>query len=178
MASRLAVLAVITVAVIAAAPGCGGKRKGAGPDGAGAAPGIGEEGVTPGGTLDRYRAGEDLDARGGERGPLKDIHFAFDSYDLDEEARSILQGTAEWLRENPKSRVEIEGHTDERGTVEYNLALGARRAKAAKDYLVTLGIAANRLATISYGEELPLCREHTEACWAENRRCHFVVLGQ
>ena len=72
--------------------------------------------------------------------------------------------------------MEVEGHCDSRGTVEYNLALGAKRAKAVKDYLVSLGIAGDRMSTISYGEELPLCREENEACWSRNRRAHSVVL--
>lgn len=180
MLKRLVPVALVVVAVAIGVAGCSSKKKGAGAEGeeGGAGSGISEEGVTPGGSLDRYKQGEDLGAGGGEKGPLKDINFAFDSYDLDDDARSVLGGDADWLKEHQGSRVEIEGHTDERGTVEYNLALGAKRAKAAKDYLVTLGIAANRLSTISYGEELPLCHEHTEACWAENRRCHLVVLNQ
>ncbi len=84
----------------------------------------------------------------------------------------------EWLRSNPRAKVELEGHTDSRGTIEYNLALGAKRAKAVKDYLGSQGIASDRLSTISYGKELPLCREETEACWARNRRVHSVILGQ
>ena len=76
---------------------------------------------------------------------------------------------------NPQSRVEVEGHCDERGTNEYNLALGARRAESAKRYLIDLGISPSALSTISYGEELPLCKEQNEACWAKNRRAHFVV---
>jgi peptidoglycan-associated lipoprotein len=86
-----------------------------------------------------------------------------------------LKGNAEWLKRNPAVRVAIEGHCDERGTNEYNLALGANRAQAAKDYLVTLGVAAERLSTISYGEEVPVCTEKTEDCWQRNRRDRFVV---
>lgn len=173
MFERLVSVALVAVVLIAGSAGCSSKKKGAGDEATGT--GISEEGVTPGGSLERFKEGEDL---GAEEGPLKDINFAFDSYELDDDARSVLRGSAEWLKDHPKSRVEIEGHCDERGTVEYNLALGAKRARSAKDYLVTLGIAADRLGTISYGEELPLCREHTEECWAENRRCHFVVLNQ
>jgi peptidoglycan-associated lipoprotein len=112
----------------------------------------------------------------GEGGPLQDVLFEFDSYDLSLNARSTLQSNAEWLRSNSQVRVEIEGHCDERGTVEYNLALGAKRAKAVRDYLVSLGISAERLSTISYGEELPLCHEPTEDCWRQNRRAHFLLL--
>src|SRR4051812_24420611 len=106
-------------------------------------------------------AGSRLDKRiqgGGEGGPLHDVPFAFDSYDLSSEARDTLQTNAGWLRSNAQVKVEIEGHCDERGTVEYNLALGAKRARAARDYLVSLGIPSDRLSTISYGEELPLCK--------------------
>jgi len=113
-----------------------------------------------------------------EGGPLADIHYAFDSYELDEPARATLRDNGNWLKDHPKTKVEVEGHCDERGTVEFNLALGAKRAGSAKEYLVALGVAADRLTTISYGEELPLCHEHTEECWQRNRRAHFVVLGE
>jgi peptidoglycan-associated lipoprotein len=109
--------------------------------------------------------------------PVKDVYFGFDRYDLTEEARGILKANAEWLKTNPATRLQIEGHCDERGTVEYNLSLGAKRAETAKDYLVTLGIAADRLSTISYGEEIPLCREQTEACWEKNRRARSVIVS-
>lgn len=108
--------------------------------------------------------------------PLKEIYFDFDSYDLRPDARDTLQTNTAWLKASPAVRVEIEGHADERGTNEYNLALGAKRAQAAKDYLATLGIAAGRLLTISYGEEVPVCREHNESCWQRNRRARFVIL--
>lgn len=108
--------------------------------------------------------------------PLKEIYFGFDRYDLTPEARAILRGNAGWLKANPAVRVEIEGHCDERGTNEYNLALGARRAQATKDYLFALGISPERMSTISYGEELPVCRERTEECYRLNRRSRFVIL--
>jgi peptidoglycan-associated lipoprotein len=108
-------------------------------------------------------------------GPLKEIYFDFDKYDLRPDARETLKANAEWLRANASSQVEIEGHTDERGTNEYNLALGAKRAQAAKDYLVSLGTTAERLSTISYGEEVPVCKEPTEECWQRNRRARFVI---
>ena len=108
-------------------------------------------------------------------GPLKDISFNFDSANLSETARATLKANAEWLKANPSARVQIEGHCDERGTAEYNMALGAKRAQAAMDYLSTLGVAANRLSTISYGEEIPVCKEHNEDCWAKNRRARFVT---
>lgn len=108
-------------------------------------------------------------------GPLKDIYFEFDRYDLSAAARNTLKDHAEWLKGKTSAQVEIEGHCDERGTGEYNLALGAKRAQAAKDYLVTLGVSAGRITTISYGKELPVCSEHTEDCWQKNRHDRFVV---
>jgi len=110
-----------------------------------------------------------------EAGPLKEIYFDFDRYDLAASARETLKANATWLKANASSRIQIEGHADERGTNEYNLALGAKRAQSAKDYLTTLGIAAERISTISYGEELPVCKEQTEGCWQKNRRDRFVV---
>jgi peptidoglycan-associated lipoprotein len=112
----------------------------------------------------------------GGTGPLQDIQFDYDSFDLSQEARDILQSNANWLQSNEQTKIEIEGHCDERGTVEYNLALGAKRAKSVRDYLMTLGVSANRVSTISYGEELPLCREAIESCWQQNRRAHFLVV--
>jgi peptidoglycan-associated lipoprotein len=105
---------------------------------------------------------------------LKDIYFDFDRADLRADARETLKANAQWLKDNPAATVQIEGHCDERGTAEYNLALGARRAQAAKDYLVTLGIPEQRISTISYGQELPVCREHNEECWQKNRHDRFV----
>ena len=109
--------------------------------------------------------------------PLKDVFFNFDSYDLDSGARETLKANAEWLRAHPSAIVQIEGHCDERGTNEYNLALGTRRAASAKDYVVQLGISAARVSTISYGEEFPLDPGHDEAAWARNRRAHFAILN-
>ena len=109
--------------------------------------------------------------------PLKEIYFDFDSFALRADARKILQADGEWLKDNPAVRVDIEGHCDERGTTEYNLALGAKRAQAAKDYLVNLGVAADRLSTTSYGKEAQVCRERNEQCWSKNRRDRFVPRG-
>ena len=107
--------------------------------------------------------------------PLKDVYFDFDQYDLRADARETLKANAAWLRDNPAVIVDIEGHCDERGTNDYNMALGAKRAQAAMDYLTTLGVASGRLSTTSYGEEVPVCEEHTEECWAKNRRDRFVI---
>jgi len=120
-------------------------------------------------SLDALREGKQAAS-----GPLKEIYFDFDKYDLSAEARATLKANADWLRANPSVNVEIEGHCDERGTTEYNLALGAKRARAAMDYLVTLGVAPARIKTVSYGEEIPVCREKAEDCYRKNRRDRFV----
>lgn len=106
---------------------------------------------------------------------FKDIYFDFDRFNLKPEAKKTLDGIAEWLKGNSSYRVLIEGHCDERGTNEYNLALGERRANSAKSYLIGLGIAEKRISTISYGEEKPQCTEHNEGCWSKNRRDHFLL---
>jgi len=108
-------------------------------------------------------------------GPLKDIYFAFDSYKLDATSRATLASNAEWLKAHEGSTVQVEGHCDERGTNEYNMVLGANRARAAADHLRSLGIPAKSISTVSYGEELPLDPAHNEAAWAKNRRDHFKV---
>jgi len=105
----------------------------------------------------------------------EDVHFAFDSSFLDAEAERILAQKAAWLQDNADASVQIEGHCDERGTSAYNLALGERRANAVQQYLTVLGIGADRLSTISYGEEQPLDPGHDEAAWSRNRRAHFVI---
>lgn len=107
---------------------------------------------------------------------LKEVYFDFDSYELRADARETLKADAEWLKKNPGVRVAVEGHCDERGTTEYNLALGAKRAQAARDYLVALGVAADRLSTMSYGSEAAVCREHSENCWQKNRRDRLVAV--
>jgi len=106
---------------------------------------------------------------------LQDVNFAFDKYDLSMTARETLKRNAEWLQENEAASVVIEGHCDERGTKEYNMALGQRRAQAAYDYLRGLGISGDRMTTISYGKELPLDPRSNEEAWAKNRRAHFRV---
>lgn len=113
-----------------------------------------------------------------DQGLIGDVFYEFDQADLGEDDRERLARNAEFMRENPELVFRIEGHADERGTNEYNLALGNRRATAAKDYLVNLGIDPVRLQTISYGEERPFCTESTEACWQKNRRGHFVVTAR
>jgi peptidoglycan-associated lipoprotein len=106
---------------------------------------------------------------------LEDIHFDFDKYEIRPGDETILQANAAWLRRNAGDLLLIEGHCDERGTNEYNVALGERRAKATVDYLVAQGVAAARITIVSYGEERPVCTAHNEACWAKNRRARFLV---
>jgi peptidoglycan-associated lipoprotein len=103
------------------------------------------------------------------------IFFDFDKSDIRPDAKPVLETKAAWLRENPEYKVRIEGHSDERGTAEYNLALGDRRAKSTVKYLSALGIAAERMSTVSYGEERPVCMEKNEACWSRNRRAEFKL---
>lgn len=124
-------------------------------------------------SLDKEKAGVE-----GKEGMFKDIHFEFDKYDVKAEYKPALKSIAEWMTKNSGAKLSVEGHCDDRGTNEYNLALGDRRAKSVKDYLVSLGVPAARIETISYGEEKSLCTEQTEDCWAKNRRAHFVVLGK
>jgi peptidoglycan-associated lipoprotein len=110
-----------------------------------------------------------------ETADLKDIHFDFDSYELRDSERGTLDRHAAWMKEHARTVMLIEGHCDERGTNEYNVTLGERRAKSTANYLVSHGIAADRISTVSYGEERPICRDHNEACWKQNRRAHFLV---
>lgn len=105
----------------------------------------------------------------------ENIHFGFDSYELSSQAQQILSGMADYLRTNPDLTVIVEGHCDERGTDEYNLALGQQRAESAKVFLVNLGVGAERLKTFSYGENRPIAVGHNEASWARNRRAKFVI---
>jgi peptidoglycan-associated lipoprotein len=106
---------------------------------------------------------------------VKTIYFDFDKTDIRPGDAKILQASAGWLKANPGYLLMVEGHCDERGTNEYNLALGDRRAKAAMSYLVAQGVSADRISMISYGEERPTCTEHNERCWMKNRRGQFLV---
>jgi peptidoglycan-associated lipoprotein len=109
---------------------------------------------------------------------LKDIHFDFDKYNIRPGDAKILEEDAKWMKSNPRHLILIEGHADERGTNEYNLALGERRAKSAMNSLVSMGIQASRITIISYGEERQTCAEKNEECWQKNRRDHFLVKPQ
>lgn len=106
---------------------------------------------------------------------LKDIHFKFDQYDLDSNSKKVLEQNASYLKQNPGMKIEIQGHCDERGTNNYNIALGERRAHATKKFLESQGIESSRVNTISYGEEKPFCFDSNENCWFQNRRAHFMV---
>jgi peptidoglycan-associated lipoprotein len=110
-----------------------------------------------------------------EHAALKDIHFDFDRHEIRPGDARILDANAAWLKANGRYLLLIEGHCDERGTIEYNLALGERRAKATLDYLLAQGVQASRITIISYGEERPACTARDDACWARNRRAHFLV---
>jgi peptidoglycan-associated lipoprotein len=173
MAWRIEFAAVILALALA---GCSSKQPpSAGVGGPGSnAGGVGQEGVggAGGSSLSQFQKGK---LGSGEQGPLSDIHFDYNDYTVRPQDSEILHSNADWLQKNPDRHVQIEGHCDERGSEEYNIALGAKRAQAAKEYLQTLGIAGDRMSTISYGKELPLCTEHTEDCWAENRRDHFAL---
>ena len=118
----------------------------------------------------------DKHARG--TGLIGDIYFDFDKYDLKDEARDRLARNASFLKERSEFVLTIEGHCDERGTNDYNIALGDRRANAARDYLVSLGVSGSRVKTLSYGEERPTCTEHDEGCWSKNRRGEFHLTGR
>jgi peptidoglycan-associated lipoprotein len=182
--SSLALLVLVTAALAA----CGGKRPpvvattaggtGAGSR-AGASTGAGTQTIDEGPDIravDQGAIGESqLSDESGEGGPLVDIHFDYDESSLNDEARATLGQHAAWIKAHPGLKISVEGHCDERGTVEYNLALGDQRARAARDYLVSLGVEAGRLASISYGKERPLDSGSGEAAWAKNRRAHFAV---
>ena len=150
------------------AAGCSSKTKGVQGEGSGVGS---ESNLGSQGSLEQFKNTGTLS--GG--GPLTDIHFGYNTYNIEPQDGSILKQNASWLQSNQRTRVQVEGHCDERGSEEYNIALGAKRAQAAKEYLQTLGVAGDRMSTISYGKELPLCTEHTEDCLGENRRAHFAI---
>jgi peptidoglycan-associated lipoprotein len=192
-ATRTAIVAAVLVAAIGA--GCGKKVNpvvraqppadvGAGAEMADTAkppsppPPIREEPVvTPALPPDGGIGTKDLDALNRDS-PLAPVFFALDSYELSAEARNVLQASAKVLQQQASWQITVEGHCDERGTAEYNLSLGERRALAAKTYLVSLGISADRLRTVSYGKEFPFDPDHDESAWAKNRRAHFVITAK
>jgi len=109
---------------------------------------------------------------------LKDVHFDFDKFNITSAAATVLKKNAEFLLAHPTYKIQIEGHCDERGSVEYNLVLGERRAESTRKFLGNLGVNKDQLSTISYGEEMPLDPRHNEEAWAKNRRCHFIILAK
>ena len=167
------------LAIVSVAPGCtkkGAKANAMAGGGAGS-----EDMMQPGGgiggqplTEQQMQEGQ-RDATYSETAALRDVFFDFDRSDLREDSRAAIDANAGWMKNNPGMKVQIEGHCDERGTEEYNLALGERRASAVKNYLVSLGVDSRRLYTISYGEELPVDPGHSEEAWSKNRRAHFVA---
>jgi peptidoglycan-associated lipoprotein len=106
---------------------------------------------------------------------LRDIFFAYDSFAISEDGRQVLARNAEWSKANPGAQLKIEGHCDDRGTAAYNLVLGEKRAKAVRNYLVELGVTPNHLSIVSYGKERPVCKEHAESCYTQNRRAHVLL---
>jgi peptidoglycan-associated lipoprotein len=187
--NRHGLASLIALALLVALAGCGPKRKPAL-----AAPGADSSVPSTAGATDVGDQGPDVQAVGGEDmaagadmpdtssltssgegGPLADIRFDYDSATLNDAARATLDGHAAWLRSHRDTHVTVEGHCDARGTVEYNLALGDQRARAARDYLVSLGVAAERLRAVSFGKEQPVDPAPTEDAYARNRRAHFAV---
>ena len=110
--------------------------------------------------------------------PLDDVYFELDKSEIREDAKGRLQKDADWLKKWTTTQASVEGHCDSRGSAEYNLALGSRRANAVKEYLTNLGVAAGRLTVVSKGKEQPVCAETTESCWQQNRRGHFVITAK
>jgi peptidoglycan-associated lipoprotein len=121
--------------------------------------------------LDEIRAEQAASTAAG----LRDVYFGYDSWTISEDQRQALNRDAEWMKSNSAAIVKVEGHCDERGTSDYNLVLGEKRAKAVRNYLVELGISANRLSVVSYGKERPFCADHAESCYQQNRRGHLVL---
>jgi peptidoglycan-associated lipoprotein len=167
LAKTIAIASVWAVLVMA---GCSKKPAPIGAENPGANP-LGENPTGAGGG----NPDDDFGHGGHIGGPLSDVHFGYNDSTIQEQDGSVLKSNASWLQAHPQTKVQVEGYCDERGSEEYNIALGAKRAQAGKDYLATLGISESRMSTISYGKELPVCTEHDESCWSQNRRDHFMV---
>lgn len=168
---RLRVLGVVVGlgSALALAGGCSSKQSSGDGDG----DGMDDSALHGKGSLSDFESTGNVQSGG----RFEEVYFSYDSSELDGNATQAVRYNAELLR-GESGRVEIEGHCDERGTAEYNLALGARRAKSVRDAFVALGIASGRLSTVSYGEELPVCRDASESCWSRNRRGHLVDLAE
>jgi peptidoglycan-associated lipoprotein len=177
-------LILLAVAAVAAAPACGKKPAPAppppppvAPEPPPPAPPPPRPEVKP--QVDEYERLRAMSAEEIEKsGLLGEVFFDFDRSEIRDTDRATLTKNADALKRFDFLRVTVEGHCDERGTVEYNLALGERRARSAHDYLVSLGVPADRLKTVSYGKEVPVCQASTEECWQRNRRAHFTVTGK
>jgi len=169
---RIVLAATVTMVLGLGGIGCGGSPEPETDPTADMSAGDGSEGADGSGTgTDRPDVTET--PIGGDAASIGDIFFEYDRYELRSEARRILQENARYFRENPGATVILEGHCDERGTTEYNLALGQRRADAVRDYLLNLGVDRGKVTTRSYGEEKPFALGSTESAWSQNRRVHF-----
>jgi len=194
MVNRRAVLVALAVIAVAAAPACSRRSKAPlppqpaptetappvvtappPPPGRGAQP---VEDLQPSATLSEDSVGNRSLDELNRDSPLRPAFFPVDSADLDDAGRSIVSSNADVLKKYGQWVITIEGHCDERGTAEYNLALGERRAVAVKTYMVSLGIAPDRLRTVSYGKEFPFDQAHTDEAWSRNRRAHFVITAK
>jgi peptidoglycan-associated lipoprotein len=177
-------LVLLAVAAVAAAPACGKKPAPQPPPPPPVAPEPPPPAPPPPRTevqpqVDEYERLRAMSAEEIEKsGLLGEVFFDFDRSEIRDTDRATLTKNADALKRFDFLRVTVEGHCDERGTVEYNLALGERRARSAYDYLVSLGVPADRLKTVSYGKEVPVCQASTEECWQRNRRAHFTVTGK
>ncbi|MFQ5960570.1 MAG: peptidoglycan-associated lipoprotein Pal [Candidatus Methylomirabilales bacterium] len=163
---------VIVVPALLILVGCAKKRTGTGEAESGSTGRVEEETIAK---RPDIREAPVTPTQAEKASPLKDVYFEFDEAVLGQDAKQALRANIRWLRANPRVRVQVEGHADERGTNEYNLGLGNLRAKTVRDYLVAGGIAAKRITIISYGEERPFVLGHDEEAWKWNRRGHFVV---
>jgi peptidoglycan-associated lipoprotein len=165
-------MAIVSVGLMLALAGCSSKKPPPIVDTNPNGNQLGENGTGAGGgtSLEDWEKGTV-----GRGGPLSDIHFGYNDYTIADQDGPVLKSNANWLQAHTNAKVQVEGYCDERGSEEYNIALGAKRAQSAKDYLVTLGVSGDRISTISYGKELPLCTDHDESCWQQNRRDHFNV---